>query len=457
MRPLRTVLIVDDEAYVRDSVKALVEAHGDHRALTADSVAAAVELLGRESVDVVLADLQMPDGGAQELLETMGLIGSRVPVIVVTGVGTVPRAVAAMKAGAFDFVQKPIEPDALLHLLSRALEHRRLVSDVTFLRRALDGQRQQLVGESRAMQRVREQVAQVAATDATVLLTGESGTGKELVAEAIHRASPRGTGHLVRINCAAVPDTLFESEFFGHRRGSFSGASEDRLGRFAEAEGGTLELDEIGTLRPEMQAKLLRVLENGEYQMVGEAGTRVADARIIAITNEELDALVDKGHFRRDLYYRLAIFPIEVPPLRDRRDDIVPISRHLLETLRGRPPSDAELGRDVAAVLEAYEWPGNVRELRNVLERATIIVRDEPLDPDVFRAVLESSMPLAQRGEAQTLHLRTRLLQAERDLVSEALSQAGGRRKEAAKMLGIDSRNLAYYLRKHDLQDAPSA
>ncbi len=460
MKPERTVLVVDDEEYVRQSLAEMVGGESDLRALAAASTDEAMALLQRESVDVVLADLQMPCGGAQALLERTRPDGDGAdggpPVIVITGVGTVPRAVEAMKAGAFDFVSKPIEPDALILLLRRALEHRRLLGQVNFLRGALSARRHRLAGESPQMAHVRGLIEQVAPTDATVLITGESGTGKELVAEEIHFRSTRTAANLVRVNCAAVPESLFESEFFGHRRGSFSGAMEDRSGRFAEAEGGTLVLDEIGTLRPEMQAKLLRVLESGEYQIVGEQGTRIADARVIAISNEPLATRVEEGTFRADLYYRLAIFPIELPPLRERPEDVVPLARQFLARLRspGAPAAEleaAELAPGVDDILHAYHWPGNVRELRNLIERASILAGTEAPDAALFESVLEPVLrqPTTHGSEGQ--HLRTRLAETEREILREALESSGGRRKEAAARLGIDPRNLSYYLRKHDL------
>ncbi|MCB9897327.1 MAG: sigma-54-dependent Fis family transcriptional regulator [Planctomycetes bacterium] len=453
-----TVLVVDDEPFVRESLVEMVGGEPGLRAVAAEDPVQALEIVGREQVDVVVADLQMPGGGALRLLGELQRSSSGVPVIVITGVGTIASAVEAMKAGAFDFVQKPVEPDQLLLLVARALEHGRLVRDVQILREAAGGTPRALVGESAAMRRIRDLLAQVARTDSTVLVTGESGTGKELAAEAIHYNSPRSRGNLVRVNCAAIPDSLFESEFFGHRRGAFSGAVSDRRGRFAEAEGGTLVLDEISTLRPEMQAKLLRVLESGEYQVVGESVTRTADVRIVAVSNESLVERVDAGTFRGDLYYRLAIFPIEMPPLRDRRDDIGPLAAHLVTRLRGRgDDAVAPLSSDVVEVLAAHHWPGNVRELRNVLERALILAGDAAPTREVFAAILESSVKHDPEARGHALHLRSRLEETERELVRRALDETGGRRKDAAALLGIDPRNLAYYLRKHGLSDpAPS-
>jgi DNA-binding NtrC family response regulator len=465
MNSRHTVLVVDDEAYVRESLLEVVEGHGLNAVAAADTPSA-LALLETEAVDAIVADLQMPGGGATALLEAVRAQGIGIPILVITGVGTIASAVEAMKAGAFDFLQKPVDPEQLVLVLRRALEHSRLLSDVRFLRRAASEQRApaRLVGESAALRQVRELLAQVARTDATVLVTGESGTGKELVAEQIHEASPRAERNLVRVNCSAIPESLFESEFFGHRRGAFSGAISNRAGRFAESEGGTLVLDEIGTLRPEMQAKLLRVLEGGEYQVVGESRTRVADVRVIAITNEPLAEAVRTGTFRADLYYRLSIFPIEVPPLRRHKEDIPELAAHLLGRMLARPetggdagaPSVPRLPADVLEILTSYDWPGNVRELRNVLERALIICGERTPDARVFRSLLESSLPQSDGPVRGDLHLRSGLDAEERDLIQAALIRAEGKKKDAAALLGIDARNLGYYLRKHGLSERPS-
>ncbi len=449
-RARRVVLIVDDEPFVRDSLVEIVQGEAHLRPLAASGTEEARALLESEQVDVIVSDLQMPGGGAQALLEHVQPREGGPPVIVITGVGTVPSAVAAMKAGAFDFVQKPVEPEQLLLLVERALEHRRLLTDVAYLRAAAGAGGQELVGESPAMAQVRDLVATVAPTMTTVLITGESGVGKGLLANELHRASPRRGAHLVRVNCAAIPEGQFESELFGHRRGAVPGAVADRRGRLGEAEGGTLLLDEIAALSPAMQGRLLAVLESGEYHVAGESRTRLADVRVVATTNEPLKRRVDEGAFRADLYYRLAVFPIDVPPLRERRSDIPAIAARLLAQLR---PQAEALGPGVLEALVAHDWPGNVRELRNVLERALLIAGDEAPTAAMVRALLESSVRHAPVSGEHALHLRSRLDATERDLLAEALRRAGGRRKDAAALLGIDPRNLAYFLRKHDLQE----
>ena len=449
------ILVVDDERYVRDSLVELLGLEG-YACLAAGSMPEALEQFGSFSPAVVLTDLSMPSGTGLELLGAIRRGGSHVPVVLMTGVGTVRDAVAAIQGGAYDFLQKPVDAGQLRLVLQRAVEHQELVREVRNLREvARPGGGRELIGSSAAMAAVRQLIEQLAATDATVLVTGESGTGKELVAEQLHLRSARARKPLVRVNCAAIPSTLFESEFFGHRRGAFSGAVADRTGRFAEAEGGTLVLDEIGTLPGEMQAKLLRVLENGEYQVVGESRTRVSDARVIALTNEALAERVQKGEFRADLYYRLAVFPIAMPPLRAHREDIPEIASVLLS----KTIASAEgLGPGAAEVLASHDWPGNVRELRNVLERAAIVGGSGPLDARLLRALIEpgiagtSPLPGAVGGD---FHLRHNLDALEKQLLQRSLEKCEGRKKDAAALLGIDARNMGYYLRKHGLSDTP--
>lgn len=457
-----TILIVDDEAFVRESLVDLLESQG-YAAVTAESAAQALKALSAEDIHVVVTDLRMPAADGFELLEEVKKRGHEAPVILLTGVGTVPDAVRAMKAGAYDFIQKPVEPEQFFRVIERAVEHRSLLSEVRYLReevRTLRGTAE-MVGSSKALAEVRSLVSQVARTNLTVLVTGESGTGKDLVAAEIHRQSERRGRNFVSVNCAAIPEALFESEFFGHRRGAFTSALADRVGRCAEADGGTLVLDEIGTLRPEMQAKLLRFLETGEYQVIGESRTRVADVRTIAVTNEDLAARVKDGAFRPDLYYRLNVFPIRVPPLRDRKDDIPDLARHFAARALGtkRPPGEDALpfADDAFAALAGYDWPGNVRELRNVVERAVILSSGGLMDAALFRKILGSATgggPEA-KGKAD-LNLRRRLELLERDLIAEALERSGGRKTEAAALLGVDPKNFWHYLRKHGFSAAGS-
>ena len=459
--PRYRVLVVDDEEFVRESLVDLLDSD-DYRARAAPNGKAALELVEKESFHLIVTDLQMPEGDGMSLLAGVRERGLDTPVVLLTGVGTVKDAVAAMKAGAFDFIQKPVDPEQFMLVVKRAIEHGRLVSEVQYLRETVNDLRgpTEMVGVSPAIRQIRSLIDKVAPSDATVVVTGESGTGKELAALEIHKRSNRATGNLVEVNCAALSETLFESEFFGHRRGAFTSAVEDRRGRFREAEGGTLVLDEIGTLRPEMQAKLLRVLETGEYQVVGESKTRIADVRLIAITNENLEKRVQEGGFREDLFYRLNIFPIEMPPLRERREDLAVLANHfLLQCCKSRDEDISTICDESLALLAGHDWPGNVRELRNLIERSTILADSRVPSPEVFRAVL-STVPGARMNDADgrsddDLQIRSRIEKLERSLIHEALDKTRGRKRDACELLGINPKNLSYYMRKHGISERP--
>jgi DNA-binding NtrC family response regulator len=446
--PIR-VLVVDDERFVRESLTEILK-NEDMRVAAAAGAHEAVRALESQPFDVIVTDLKMPDGDGLVLLQEARRSGVAIPIIVVTGVGTVSSAVEAMKAGAFDFVQKPVDPAELVLLVRRAAEHRGLLSEVKQLRSAVADLREPraLLGDSAAMKRVRESIAKVAPTDATVLLQGESGTGKELAAEEIHRASPRAAGPFVRVSCIALSPQSIEAELFG-----------DRTGKLAEAEGGTLVLDKIGMLDLASQAKLLGLLERGEHQAPGEPRPRKIDVRMIATAILDLAAKVKNGTFRADLFYRLNQFPIEMPPLRTHKEDIPEIAEHLLERARrrqrmaGAVGASSRLSRESLEVLASYDWPGNVRELGNVLERAVIVAAGGELDAELFRGILESTLPNARPVESKEFHLRKNLDALERDIVVRAIAHTQGKKKEASLLLGIDPRNLGYYLRKHKITE----
>ena len=451
------VLVVDDERFVRESLAEILGAEG-LRVRTAASAREAVSLLGEDSFSAIVTDLKMPSGDGLALLGSARELGVAVPIVVITGHGTVSDAVAAMKSGAFDFVQKPVDPEALVRLVRRAIEHHGLLAEVRALRaRAREREARALVGHSGPIAAVRSKLAQVARSDATVLISGESGTGKELAAYEIHRLSPRGERAYVAVDCAAANPELFESELFGHRKGAFAGATADRTGRYAEAEGGTLVFDEVGALGLPLQSKLLRVLEGGEYTVIGEARQRLATARVIATTNQDLEALVTSGAFRADLYWRLAQFPVAMPPLRAHMEDLPEIAEHLLARAQHKERAfetslAPRLSPEVLEVLGSYAWPGNVRELRNVLERALILCGDRPLEAELLRGILESAPPARQPAGSTDLQLRRNLDAVEKELVLAALARSQGVKKEAAHLLGIDPRNLGYYLRKHRIE-----
>jgi two-component system response regulator AtoC len=445
------VLVVEDEAYVRDS---LVEILRSRRfdASAAGSVADALAHLGRAPVDVVLSDLRMPGADGLELVRRMQTAAPDVPVIILTGHGTVASAVDCLKAGASDYILKPADADALEVALDRALESRALRREVMYLRAAVAPPAEGVVGESPAWRRVLGMIDAAAPTDSVVLLTGESGTGKELLARRLHAVSGRASGPFVKVNCSAVPLELWESEFFGHRKGSFAGAAADRDGRFQLADRGTLLLDEVGAMPMAGQAKLLRAIQDGEFERLGDEQPTRVDVRVVASTNSDLEAEVQAGRFRADLFYSLNVVRIDVPPLRERRDDIPLLAAHFAELVArrlGRPVP--HLPTTTLARLVVYPWPGNVRELRNVIERAMILdpARGlENLDLAAGAAAPPADgAPVADRE----LNLREALNKLERELLLEAHRRASGVRKEAAHLLGIDPRNLSYYMRKHDL------
>jgi two-component system response regulator HydG len=456
------VLVVEDEGYVRRSIADLLRARG-FEVEAVDGVPASLDLLGRTTLDVVLTDLMMPGGGGLAVVRAVRDRDAGLPVVVLTGHGTIASAVECLKAGATDYLLKPIEPEALDVALDQAIGAGALRREVDYLRGGGGGpdDPHQPIGRSAVWVKVLERARAAAASHAAVLLLGESGTGKELIARLIHRQSPRASGPYVQVNCAAVPIDIWESEFFGHRRGAFTGAAADRDGRFRLAHRGTLFMDEIGAMAPPAQAKILRVLQDGEFDRLGDERPTRVDVRAIAATNSDLDADVAAGRFRQDLFFRLNVVRIKLPPLRQRPEDIPLIAERFLRRCAAR------LGRPVPEVAPAaidallkYSWPGNVRELQNVIER-TLILRPGPVldlfdlpdpDPGVGPDMAEPPGPPDPRAPADTtLLLRVVLARLERETILEALKRARGVRKEAARLLGVDQRNLAYYFRKHDL------
>jgi len=445
------VLVVEDEAYVRDSLVEILRARR-FDATAAGSVAEAVAHLARAPVDVVLSDLRMPGADGLDLVRRMQTTSPEVPVVILTGHGNVASAVECLKAGASDYILKPAEPEALEVALERALYGRALRREVKYLRSTVAAQSEVAVGDSPPWRKVVAMIEAAAPTDSVVLLTGESGTGKELLARRLHALSPRASGPFVKVNCAAVPLEMWESEFFGHRKGSFTGASTDREGRFQLADRGTLLLDEVGAMPAAGQAKLLRVIQDGEFERLGDEQATRVNVRVVASTNSDLEAEVHAGRFRADLFYRLDVVRIDVPPLRERRDDIPPLARYFADQIAqklGRSAPDLTswtLGR-----LAAYHWPGNVRELRNVIERAMIL--DPARGLETLDLAPASSVPPAEGAPLaeRELNLRDALNKLERELLLQAHRRAEGVRKEAARLLGIDPRNLSYYMKKHDL------
>ena len=446
------VLVVEDEAYVRDSLVEVLRARR-FDVSAAGSVADALAHLGRVPVDVVLSDLRMPGADGLELVRRMQTAAPDVPVVMLTGHGNVASAVECLKAGASDYILKPADPDALEVALDRALEGRALRREVRYLRGAVAAQGEVAIGESAPWRRVMGMVEAAAPTDSVVLVTGESGTGKELLARRLHALSGRASGPFVKVNCAGVPLEMWESEFFGHRKGSFAGAATDREGRFQLADRGTLLLDEVSAMPPAGQAKLLRAIQDGEFERLGDEQATRVDVRVVASTNSDLEHEVQQGKFRADLFYRLNVVRIDVPPLRERRDDIPLLARHFADQIAqrlGRPAPDVPSG--TLARLGAYPWLGNVRELRNVIERAMILDPAHGLeDLDLVSGTPAAPPPEGTSLAGRELNLRDALNKLECELLLEAHRRADGVRKDAAHLLGIDPRNLSYYMRKHDL------
>jgi two-component system nitrogen regulation response regulator NtrX len=444
------VLLVDDEANIRRMLGALLRGEG-FTVAEAPNGNAALLLMDETDPDVVLLDLMMPPGpDGLETLTRMRDRGRLAPVIMMSGKAQLTDAVRAVKLGAFQFLEKPLSPEGVLVTVRAALELNRTQAENRALHAEL-GRRASLIGSGPAMQRVAALIARVGPTEARVLITGESGTGKELVAAAIHAASRRRGRPFVTVNCAAIPRDLVESEMFGHERGSFTGATERRLGRFELAHGGTLFLDEVGDLSQEAQAKLLRTLETGELQRIGAESMRQIDARVIAATNKQLEEAVGAGTFREDLFFRLNVFPIHLPPLRERLEDLPALVLHLAERVR---PRDAARFTDAALeALASYSWPGNVRELANLVERLSILsgpVVDAPAVRQVIRGsppfAASTSMPLAGRPLSEALD------EFERGLITTALGQAQYNMAEAARILQTDRANLYRRMRRLGLE-----
>jgi DNA-binding NtrC family response regulator len=446
------ILVVDDDDSLRRVMKMQLEEAGYVVTLAADG-ADACRLLQSQEFHLIITDLRMPTGGL-ELLSFLQREGMQTTVIVVTAFGTVETAVEAMRRGAYDYVTKPLDFDALLLVVHRAIERQTLLEEVRTLRSELDRRYgfEGIIAISKNFLRVLNQASRVAEHDATVLIQGETGTGKELIAHAIHQNSRRRNHPFIAINCGAIPRELVESELFGHRRGAFTGATTDRPGRVAAADGGTLFLDEIGELPPEAQVKLLRTLQEGEISKVGaDTPTRV-NVRVIAATHRNLQAMVEDGTFREDLYYRLAVVPLQIPPLRERREDLPALIRQLLERAKRRHGvADIQLSQPAVQRLIAYRWPGNVRQLENMLERIVVLATHNVVGEDELPEELRRpSQPIS--GFWSELPEEGLSLEAvERELILRALDKFNGNQTHAARYLDISRRTLIYRMEKHGL------
>lgn len=435
------ILVVDDDASALESLRQIFEREGfDVRC--EPSAEAALDALRADEFGVVLADLRMPGMDGMDLLRTIKAIRPDTEVVIMTAFGTIEKAVEAMREGAYDFVTKPLKRPLVVRSVTRAHEKWALKAENQALRAELEavmGSRS-LIGNSPAMRRVLDTIEQVAQASTTVLILGESGTGKELVARAIHRKSRRSRGPFIAINCAAIPVTLLESELFGHERGAFTGAFSRREGRFKIADGGTLFLDEVAELDPMVQAKLLRVLQEGEFERLGGTQTIRTDVRVIASTNKNLQEMVRSGKFREDLYYRLNVISISLPPLRERREDIPLLVQHFLARFAARNRKDVRVvSREAMELMMAHDWPGNVRELENTIEHAVVLCRGDTIRVEDLPELIASD---TATKHYLTIQLGTPLDEIEQQVIQQTLRITKGNKKLAAQLLGIATRTI---------------
>ena len=449
-----TLLLVDDEQKIRRTLGQALRNEG-HDVLEAESVREAQRTLAERNIDVLIVDNLMPDATGLDLIRELASTipeAERPQILMMTAHATVESAIEAMKLGALDYLQKPFEVEELLVVVRRALELQRLSSHQRYLLSERDEEFNHygIVGRSRGMEEVIRKAELVAETKSTVLITGETGTGKELVARAIHARSAQQKMPLIKVNCAAIPETLLESELFGHVRGAFTGATTSKKGKFALADGGTILLDEIGTMSPVLQSKLLRVLQEREFEPLGSERSQQVDVRVIAATNRDLRQMVADGTFQEDLYYRLNVIPIEIPPLRNRREDITVLAEHFVRKHQQRTGKRVDrIGDGVMNTLLDYDWPGNVRELENTIERAVVLSTNGEINVGSISVL---GVATAQSGTLPSLKLRTNIEWVEQETIRQALDSAGGVKKEAADLMGISQRALSYYLAKYKLQ-----
>jgi len=447
---MATILLVDDEPSARATMALLLRKRA-HRVIEAADVAAATKALADTAFEVVVTDLRMPDGDGLDVLRAAKAHCPEADVILLTAYAGWESAKEAMQLGAYDYFEKGREPDELLHRIERAVEDKALRRENENLRAqvrerfGLPG----LIASSAEMAQVLDLVGRVAPTDATVLIRGESGTGKEIIAKALHHASQRAEGRFVAINCGALPEPLLESEIFGHVKGAFTGAGSNKKGLFEEAHGGTLFLDEIGEMTPGLQVKLLRALQSGEVRPVGSTQVITVDARVVAATNRDLEPMIRQGSFREDLFYRLNVIPIGLPPLRDRREDIPLLAEHFLARFAQRQGRVLRLSAGATERLLRYAWPGNVRELENAMERLAILARDEAIEPGDLPPHIGAGLAL---GTAPALAAEQTLAEAERAHIIQILERYGGNHSRAAEALGIGRTTLWRKLKDYGIE-----
>jgi len=460
--PKPRILVIDDESAIRESLRMMLEYEG-YECLGAATGQEGLAIAERENPDLVLLDVKMPGMDGLEVLDRLRAMSDALPVIVVSGHGTISTAVEATKKGAFDFIEKPFASDRVLVSLRNALDQRRLRDENRSLKKAVEV-RHQMIGGSAALQQVMGAIGRAAPTNATVLIQGESGVGKELVARTIHRNSLRSRERFVQVNCAAIPEELIESELFGHEKGSFTGATEKQVGKFEQADKGTIFLDEVGDMSPKTQAKVLRVLQEGEVERLGSARTIKVDVRVIAATNKNLEEEIEKGHFREDLYFRLAVIPIYVPPLRERPEDVPLLVRHYLDLFcRENNARPRRLTQAAMEALQRYRWKGNIRELRNTVERLMIMTPGEVIDaadlPNSVRQPAPSSAGAAARTPAAPADvdpnrigtLREFKDQTERSYLVAKLRENGWNISKTAEVIDTPRSNLYKKLEQYQI------
>jgi DNA-binding NtrC family response regulator len=456
------ILLVEDKDSLRAMLRLALEAQG-HTVVEARDQNEAVQALRATRPGVVLSDLRLPEGDGFGVLRAAKELDPEMPVIVMTAFGSIQDAVAAMKEGALDFLAKPVDPDYLLLMVERALSQRRLATENILLKEELAMRRgaPQIVGEDAKLKHVIVALQRAATTDATVLLEGESGTGKELFARALHALSPRADGPFVAINCAAIPETLLETELFGHEKGAFTGASNRKPGRFELAHRGTLFLDEIGDLPLSLQAKILRALEEKRFERVGGTVSLQVDVRVVAATNRNLKAAVAARQYREDLFFRLSVFPITIPPLRDRSDDIPMLARYFIERFcRDLNKKPLMLAPSAIEDLQSYAWPGNVRELQNCIERACILTEGDTIHARHLNLSFRDTLPTAVESPWDQIDLSGTLAEATRRVIAEAerrkieqtLKEQGGNKGRVADLLQINYKALTTKLKEYGLE-----
>ena len=434
---MSNILIIDDEAAIRTTLSSILQDEG-HQTVACESGEEGLARFARDDFDLIILDLWLPGMDGLSVLERLRSAGAP-PVIVISGHGSVESAVRATRLGAYDFLEKPLSLERVLLTVGHGLADQRLRDEVRHLRRDI-ALEEVLIGESEPMKKLEQQIRSAAPSGTRVLITGDNGSGKEIVARTLHRLSPRADHPFVDVNCAAIPEELIESELFGHRKGAFTGAIEDRKGKFELADGGTLFLDEIGDMSLKTQAKVLRVLQEQTFQRVGAQQTIRVDVRVIAATNKQLVQEIEAGHFRSDLYYRLNVIPIEVPPLRARGHDIILLAEHFLRRFAAETRAPKKrLSPGAAAKLKAYDWPGNVRELRNVIERLAILLPHELIEPEDVQL---GSPRRSMAGIASDLTLKEARDEFERQYILSRLKEFAGNVSRTADALGVERSNL---------------